>query len=772
MPDIPVLAFMLLRKFLIMKNTVLPCRSWAVAAAGALLACAGFAAPVTGPVPAPERPDFPRLSLARVSGGREAIASLGTQLPAVARAYGTTASGLTTRFQTDPGLRADKGGRLVYVCAGPQAAPVTTIADPGASSTSTPVALADTFLLHSRPGASRVIYLDFDGNTTTGTLWNSNFTGGASIYTPPYDIDGVPSSFSNTELSQIQWIWERVAEDYAAFDVDVTTEDPGVEALRKTTNSDTSYGIRVCIGGSSYDWFGQGAGGVSYVGCFNWSSDTPNFVFPAQLGNGNEKYTAEAVSHEVGHSLGLNHDGLTTGASYYSGQGSGATGWAPIMGVGYYQPVVQWSKGEYANANNLEDDLAVIASYVGYRPDDHGNTAGTATYLPAGSQVSAKGVIGSAADVDVVAFTTGAGTVSLTLGGDLRSPDIDILAELRDSSGTLLATSNPPDGLGATFTATLPAGTYFVFIRGTGFGDPATTGYSAYASIGQWGLTGTVVDPGGGLAPIASASATPTTAVAPATITFDASGSVDQDGFITGYSWAFSDGTTGSGATVSKSVTVAGTFTGTVTVTDNSGLTASKSVSVTISAPNQPPVVVASATTTSGVAPLAVSFAAGSSYDPDGSISAYRWTFGDGTSSTSADVTKTYTAAGSYTATVTVTDNQGATASQSFPISVSPDPSTVIRVQSIALAIVSGRGRATVKITNLSGAAVSGATVTGTWSGISSGNVSGTTDATGTVVLQTSPLKKSGTLTFTVKGVSKTGTTYDPTKNVVSSASL
>ncbi len=53
------------------------------------------------------------------------------------------------------------------------------------------------------------------------------------------------------------------------------------------------------------------------------------------IGNGNEKYTAEAISHEVGHTLGLSHDGrITPSEGYYAGHGSGDTGWAPIMGVG------------------------------------------------------------------------------------------------------------------------------------------------------------------------------------------------------------------------------------------------------------------------------------------------------------------------------------------------------------------------------------------------------------------------------------------------------
>lgn len=83
----------------------------------------------------------------------------------------------------------------------------------------------------------------------------------------------------------------------------------------------------------------------SIIGSFNWNSDTPTFVFDEQLGNGNEKYTAEAISHKVGHTLGLSHDGrITPSEEYYGGHGSGDTGWASIMGVGYYQNLPSGAK--------------------------------------------------------------------------------------------------------------------------------------------------------------------------------------------------------------------------------------------------------------------------------------------------------------------------------------------------------------------------------------------------------------------------------------------
>jgi len=75
-------------------------------------------------------------------------------------------------------------------------------------------------------------------------------------------------------------------------------------------------------------------------------------------------------------------------------------------------------------------------------------------------------------------------------------PASHALAELYDSSGTLIASSNPA-GLSASFTnLSLGAGIYFVSVDGTGYGDWTAnppTGYGDYASLGQFFVSGTVV---------------------------------------------------------------------------------------------------------------------------------------------------------------------------------------------------------------------------------------------------------------------------------------
>jgi parallel beta-helix repeat protein len=93
---------------------------------------------------------------------------------------------------------------------------------------------------------------------------------------------------------------------------------------------------------------------------------------------------------------------------------------------------------------------------------------------------------------------------------------------------------------------------------------------------------------------------------------------------------------------------------------------------------NQLPVAVISASPQSGIVPLAVSFFGTSSYDPDGTISAYSWEFGDGGTTTGTSPFHTYNASGTYAALLRVTDNAGAIASTTQTIVVNPLPAPVL----------------------------------------------------------------------------------------------
>jgi PKD repeat protein len=534
---------------------------------------------------------FPKVTIPKVTKGDEITTALGANLPAIASWYGATEAELKTHLKQGKSMRADKKGQLHYVCSSLALDPDQ--AGDGGGGNFAPFPDSQTFVLHSRPGSSKKIYLDFNGHTTIDTEWNINYTNGANIVTPPYDIDGVPGTFSPAELSNIQLIWQRVAEDYALFDVDVTTEDPGVEALQKTSPTDTAYGKRVCIGGSSMDWLGVSAGGMAYLGSFDWNTDTPVFVFPAQLGNGAPRYVGEAVSHESGHSFGLHHDGTTAGVEYYQG----TTDWAPIMGVGYYSNIVQWSKGDYAGANNTEDDLAIIASYVPIRADSVGNTISTATALT-GTYSSTPGLIESQTDVDVFSFTTGAGNISFNLTPASPSGNLFGQLTLYNAAGTPITSAIPISTTTGTvaLSSTVAQGTYYIAVDGVGSG----TVFNDYDSAGQYTLEASLIGAAASLPPVANAqNSTPLKGKAPLTVNFSSNGSYDPDGTITGYSWNFGDGSANSTApNPSKVYTTPNNYTASLVVTDNTGVSGNNSVNIHVAAANAVAVYAISMTTT------------------------------------------------------------------------------------------------------------------------------------------------------------------------------
>ena len=101
------------------------------------------------------------------------------------------------------------------------------------------------------------------------------------------------------------------------------------------------------------------------TGTYDYAYYSPALVYYENLANGQPRYVAEAASHEAGHNLSLSHD-ATGSSSYYSGHGSGAVSWGPLMGTGYNRNVSQWSRGEHSDASNTQDDTGIPRSKVKY----------------------------------------------------------------------------------------------------------------------------------------------------------------------------------------------------------------------------------------------------------------------------------------------------------------------------------------------------------------------------------------------------------------------
>jgi PKD repeat protein len=167
--------------------------------------------------------------------------------------------------------------------------------------------------------------------------------------------------------------------------------------------------------------------------------------------------------------------------------------------------------------------------------------------------------------------------------------------------------------------------------------------------------------------PVASFTESAETVYVGEVIDFDASGSYDPDGTITSYFWDFGDGTTETGVTVQHAYSQDGTYTVTLTVTDDGGATDTASATKTVQEQptNQEPVALFTESAETVDIGEVIHFDASGSYDPDGSIVSYFWNFGDGASATGAIVSYAYVDDGSYSVTLTVTDDDGATDSAS-----------------------------------------------------------------------------------------------------------
>lgn len=141
--------------------------------------------------------------------------------------------------------------------------------------------------------------------------------------------------------------------------------------------------------------------------------------------------------------------------------------------------------------------------------------------------------------------------------------------------------------------------------------------------------------------------------------------STDSDGTVDTWSWDFGDGGSSSQQNPIYGYLADGTYSVTLTVTDDDGASDSTSQNVIIDSTNVAPI--SSFTYTAD--DLQVTFADGSS-DSDGSVVSWSWDFNDGNTSTEQNPVNTYAAGGSYQVSLTVTDNQGASHLSSQTVTV------------------------------------------------------------------------------------------------------
>lgn len=200
-------------------------------------------------------------------------------------------------------------------------------------------------------------------------------------------------------------------------------------------------------------------------------------------------------------------------------------------------------------------------------------------------------------------------------------------------------------------------------------------------------------------APKAIINATPALGEAPLEVTFKGSTSTD-DHSISSYSWNFKDGSQTNLADLKHTYNESGTYEAELTVTDENGLSDTKTVTIVVTEPtNAAPIAKTSANTTLGTAPLTVQFTGNTSSDDKG-ITEYSWDFKDGSNASTANPSHSFTNAGTYVVELTVSDQEGLTHKNAITIRVTePVAENEAPVARVSANTTSGEASLTVQFT-------------------------------------------------------------------------
>lgn len=340
-------------------------------------------------------------------------------------------------------------------------------------------------VLNSNPDASRTLYLDFDGHEQFN--WNGR---SQNTSTPVFDVDGQRGHFNSTELQIIEDAWAAAAEDFAPFDINVTTVDPG--------GMKDGISLRVAIGGYADDWYmdpnskKKRTSGVAKMDNFT-NPKLPNiaYVFAETIAVDRRDIAVDdvalligsTIAHEAGHAIGLQHKSEFDLAGNELVEYSGGEGdWTPIMGANMQQDRTIWTGKEYTLKSaprqiQGDDDLYVLNDLLGARIDDHGQDLESATSLGTlnafRNSAVGLGIVENVADTDTFTFTvseTGPLTIQL-LANDVSANLDSFLSFGPTVSFGITDThhSSPADDLNAALTVfNVTPGQYYVNVRSVG----------------------------------------------------------------------------------------------------------------------------------------------------------------------------------------------------------------------------------------------------------------------------------------------------------------
>ncbi len=316
----------------------------------------------------------------------------------------------------------------------------------------------------SKAGAPAVIYCNFEGEVVNQALWSTS------------TINAAPSGLSSGEVAEIL---KLVAEDFAPFDVNVTND-------RSVYDSTPSNKRVMCIS-TPTDTASPGSGGVAFLDTF--VDDLVCWDF---------NLSGDTISHEVGHTLNLDHHGDSSqnAPEYHDGHASESRDWGPIMGSAFEASMVQWSDGNYSFATNgNQDDLDLITNYgLSYRADDYGNDSATGENISISNMlVTRNGIIERSTDIDVFNVTySSLGKVQVAgTSREGAQSNLDVNMSILDSDGIIVYTQTSDTSDDAITELILEPGSYQIRVQGDSSGNPngnPATGWSSYGSLGQYQL--------------------------------------------------------------------------------------------------------------------------------------------------------------------------------------------------------------------------------------------------------------------------------------------
>lgn len=262
------------------------------------------------------------------------------------------------------------------------------------------------------PGGEVTIYLDFNGSAINE---NSIFDDrgdqiSQAIYIPAFDLDGDRTSFAQVEIDAINEIRERVAEDFAPFNINVTTQPtfsfPTEEAFSIVIGGDgswldTSNTLFNATGTGYIDWLTDYSPGLDLLDPTTAPFANPlvenvGVAFPELLADNKE--IAHAASSLILNSLGVEP------AVTYDINGNPVSlisdypAFGPLGGdtLGSFRDLIQ-PPDDQTRPGGVQDPFSIITSgrnLVEYRSDDHAGDPDFATNLDLNAAVSVDGILG------------------------------------------------------------------------------------------------------------------------------------------------------------------------------------------------------------------------------------------------------------------------------------------------------------------------------------------------------------------------------------------